>query len=79
MEAGKYVTTGGSGHSSCIPVLQGSDTDGPDVRIGVLGAVRSNGEVNGVNPSGGLKVYHWEAGTGSGQQYLENTDSGGGP
>ena len=43
-EAGKAISTGGGGQPNFIPVLQGGDTGGPDLRFGLLGSVICDGE-----------------------------------
>ena len=61
-EAGKAVTTGGGRQSGVIPVLQGGDTGGTDVWVGVLDFFRRNDVGGGGHPHGFLTEYFWEAG-----------------
>ena len=77
-EAGKSVGTGGGGQPGVSPAIQGSDPGGPDVWVGVLGAVRCDDAGDVRIPCGFFKADHWEAGKVSGRRDLGDTGGGGG-
>ena len=72
-QVGKNAAMGGGEQQGISPVIQGSDTGGPAVRIGVLGAVGcydegSGGHLCGIPPSD-----HGEAGEAAGRQGVGDT------
>ena len=69
----KNATTGGDVKTGVIPVLQGSDTGCPNVRVVVMGAVRCNYEGGGGQSCGFIMPDGGKAGKATCRLDMEDT------